>query len=402
MTSENFAVRDDRAPESGEEISVLDPLTVIAERKFFILSCTIGFALVALVISLLLPARFNATITVLPPQQGTPIVSLLSSQLSGLASLSSDVRTKHLNNMYVAMLMSRTVEDAMVQRFGLQQEYHKKLLSDARKEFEENTSIDGSGKDGLIYISIIDPDPKRAAELASGYVEQLQSFSANIAITEAAQRRTFFQNQLKETKNRLANAEEALKSTQERTGMIEVSSQTSALLGSTVSLSAKIAAQEVLISGLQTYATGQNSKLIQAQRELNGLRSQLAQLGSSGGSGDDLILPKGRVPAASFDYLNKLHDVKYQEAVVDVLARQFELAELDEAKEGSVFQVVDPALPPDRRSFPHRGLIVICAVITGFMIGIMLAFIQLDLKNIQVNPRMRVKLETLKESLRSF
>jgi tyrosine-protein kinase Etk/Wzc len=406
VTSEISAARDDRTSESGEESSVLDPLIVLAERKLLIFWCTVSFALVAFVVSLLLPVLYTATVTILPPQQGSSIDAALTSQLGNLGTMAqlagNSFGIKNPNDMYVAMLKSRTVEDAMVQRYGLQQEYHKKLLSDARKEFEENTNINGSGKDGLIYISIIDEDPKRAAELASGYVEQLHSLSANVAITEAAQRRLFFQNQLKETKNRLASADEVLRSTQERTGMIEVSSQTSALLESTVSLRAKIAAQEVLISGLQTYASGQNSQLIEAQQELNGLRGQLAQLGGSRSSGDDLILPKGKVPGASLEYLHKLRDVKYQEAIFDILARQYELAELDEAKGGSVFQVVDPAPPPDRRSFPHRGLIVICATITGFLVGALLAFAQLEFKSMQANPRMKVKLETLKASLRSF
>jgi len=123
------------------------------------------------------------------------------------------------------MLQSRTVEDAMVKHFGLMQEYRKRYLSDARKAFEGHATVDGSGKDGMIHISVEDHDPRRAAELANGYVDQFRDLSQHLAISEASQRRLFFQQELEQAKNNLANAEEALKQTELTTGVIQPDSQ---------------------------------------------------------------------------------------------------------------------------------------------------------------------------------
>ncbi|HVC90953.1 MAG TPA: Wzz/FepE/Etk N-terminal domain-containing protein [Acidobacteriaceae bacterium] len=386
-----------------DEISLLDLLIVLAERKRIIFWVTLAFAVVAIIVSLLLPVRYTATVTLLPPQQGSSMSEMLTSRLGslgGMASLAgSTLGLKNPNDMYVAMLKSRTVEDAMIQRFGLMQEYHKKYLSDARKKFEHYATVDGSGKDGLIHISFEDHDPRRAAELANGYVDQFRDLSEHLAITEASQRRLFFQQELEKAKDNLANAEEALKETEQKTGLIQIDSQTRALIESAAALRAQITAREVQIQGMQTYATGQNAELVQAQRELEGLRAQLAKLGGSEDSASGLIVPKGKVPEAGLEYIRKLRDVKYYETIFDILARQFEVAKLDEAKEGALIQVVDPAIPPDKRSFPKRALIVIGATAVGFFIGIFVALFQAGLQRSKADPETCARLASLKSTL---
>jgi uncharacterized protein involved in exopolysaccharide biosynthesis len=298
------------------------------------------------------------------------------------------------------MLKSRTVEDAMIQHFGLMQEYRKKYLSDARETFEKRITVDGTSKDGLIHISVEARDPGRAAELANGYVDQFRIQSQHLAITEASQRRLFFEHELEQAKDNLANAEEALKSTEQTTGLIQVDSQARALIGSATSLSAAIAAKEVEIEGMQTYATGENAQLVQAQRELVGLRAQLAKLGGSEDSPTGgLIVPKGRVPEAGLEYVRKLRDVKYNETLFEILARQFEIAKLDEAKEGALIQVVDPAIAPDRRSFPKRNLIVIGAAVFGLFFGIFTALCQAGFRRIQDDSDAVIKLRILRNAL---
>jgi uncharacterized protein involved in exopolysaccharide biosynthesis len=302
--------------------------------------------------------------------------------------------------MFVGMLKSRTVEDAMIQHFGLMQEYHMRYLSDARKVFEKHATVDGSGKDGLIHISVEDADPRHAADLANGYVDQFRSLSEHLAITEASQRRLFFEQELEQAKDNLANAEEALKQTEQTTGVIELDSQARALIESATSLRAQITAREVQIQGMQTYATGENAQLVQAQRELEGMRAQLAKLGGSEDStGGELIVPKGRVPEAGLEYIRKLRDVKYYETIFDILARQFEVAKLDEAKQGALIQVVDPAVPPDRRSFPKRGRIVIVATAIGFFIGIFVALVLAGFRHLKDDPETRGKLAVLRKSI---
>ena len=393
-----------RAAKEGDEISLLDLLIVLAERKRFILWVTAVFAILAIVISLLLPQRYTATVTLLPPQQSSSMGAMLASQLGsmgGMAALAGgNLGLKSPNDQFVGMLKSRTVEDAMIQRFGLMQEYHKRYLSDARKKFENRATVDGSGRDGLIHISVEDPDPRRAAELANGYVDQFRNLSEHLAITEASQRRLFFEQELEQAKNNLANAEEALKQTEQTTGLIQLDSQARALIESAATLRAQITAREVQIQGMQTYATGENAQLVQAQRELEGLRAQLAKLGGSEDSaGGELIVSKGRVPEAGMEYIRRLRDVKYNETIFDILARQFELAKLDEAKQGALIQVVDAAIPPDKRSFPKRTLIVIGATFVGFFIGIFVALFKAGVRHMKTDPNASEKFALLKRAL---
>jgi len=393
-----------RLTSEEDEISLLDLLIVLAERKRLIICVTAAFAVLAIIISLLLPARYTATVTLLPPQQNTSMGAALAAQLGsmgGMASLAGgSLGLKNPNDMFVGMFKSRTVEDAMVQHFGLMQEYLKEYPSDARKAFENHSTVDGSSKDGLIHISVEDHDAKRAAELANGYVDQFRIQSQHLAVSEASQRRLFFEQELEQAKNNLANAEEALKQTQQTTGVIELSGQSRALIESAASLRAQITAREVQIQGMRTYATGENAQLVQAQRELAGMRAQLANLGGSEDSASSgLIVPKGRVPEAGLEYVRKLRDVKYNETIFDILARQFEIAKLDEAKEGALIQVVDPAVPPDRRSFPKRGLIVIGATVVGLLFGVFFALILAGFQRIKEKPAINDKFALLRRAL---
>ena len=378
----------------GDFFSLLDLLIVLAERKLIIFGVTAIFAIFMIVYALCLPNDYTATVTLLPPQQNSSSAGL-SSQLGGLASLTG-FGLKGPNDMYISMLRSRVVEDAMVQRFGLMKEYHTGLLSDASAALQNHAIMDGYNRDGLIRISIVDRDPRRAAELANGYVDQFRILSQHLAITEASQRRLFFEQELEQAKENLANAEEALKQTEQTTGVTQLEDQAHALSGAAASLRTQIIAREVEIQGMQTYATGENAQLVQAQRELETLRAQLAKVGGSEDSpGSDLIIPKGRVPEAGLEYLRKLRDVKYYETIFDILARQYEAAKLDEAKQGALIQVLDPAVPPDRRSYPRRRFMVFVATIIGFVVGLFMALFHAGYQRLRRYPGATVKLRLL-------
>jgi tyrosine-protein kinase Etk/Wzc len=386
------------------ELSLLELLIILAERKSLIIATVLGFAIVSVIVSLLLPPRYTATVTLMPPEQNSSMASMLASQvgsLGGVAGLAgSSLGIKTPNDMYIAMLKSRTVEDGMVHRFGLMQQYHSRYPSDARKALESRTKIDGNGKDNMIHIAVEDPDPNRAAQLANGFVDQFRDLSEHVAITEAARRRLFFEQQLEQTKNKLADAEESLKQTEQKTGIIQINGQAAALIQSAVSLRAQITAKEVEIQSMRTFATDENADLVKAQQELDGLRAQLAKLGGSEDSGDpSVLLPKGLVSEAALEFVRKERDVKYYETIFDLLARQFEAAKLDEAKQGGVVQVIDSAIPPDHRSSPKRAIIVIVSTIVGCFIGAFLAFVQAGLQQARKDPEVSSRLSTLRRAL---
>jgi len=383
------------------EISVLDIAALLSRHRRFILRFVLGSALLASLIAFLLPVRYEAKIVLMPPQQNSSMSSALLSQLGNLGSLASlaggGLSIKSQTDMYVSLLTSRTVEDAMIQRFGLMQEYHEKRMSDARDRFESRTTVVAGAKDGLIRLSLEDGDPKRAAEMANGYVEEFRKLSASLAITEAARRRMFFEQQLRQSKDDLAGAEEAMKKTQQSTGVLQIDSQARSLIESAAILRGQVVAKQVQIQGMRSFAAEDNPHLILAKQELTALESQLARLtGSQSDDGsDDLMLSKGRATEAGLEYLRRYRDVKYRETVFGLLAKEFEMAKLDEAREGAIVQVVDPAVAPDKRSFPPRLLIILGTPILAFFVAGFWVMLRENWAHSFKRPRNRQQLEAI-------
>jgi uncharacterized protein involved in exopolysaccharide biosynthesis len=222
-----------------------------------------------------------------------------------------------------------------------------------------------------------------------------------MAITEASQRRLFFEQQLEQAKDNLANAEEALKLNEQKTGLIQLDSQARALIESAASLRAQIAAKEVQIESMRTFATNENAQLVQAEQELESMQAQLAKLGGSANLDAGLLMPRGQVPEAGLEYVRKLRDVKYYETIFDLLARQFEVAKLDEAKQGALIQVVDSAIPPDRRSSPQRLLLVLAGTAIGLFAGIMVVLFQSGVQRMKSSSESLHKLQRLRKFLLS-
>lgn len=387
-----------------DEISLLDLLIILAERKRIILAITTVFAIVAVVGSLALSSRYTATVTLLPPQQSSSMASALVPQLGSMGDIvaltGSSRIMKSPNDMYVAMFKSRTVEDAMVQHFGLMQEYRVKLFSDARKAFEDSVTVDGSGKDGLIRISVVDRAPWRAAELANGYVDQFRLQSQHLASTEASRRRAFFEGQLEQAKDSLANAEEGMERTEQKSGVIQLDSQTRSLLESAASLRAQVAAKEVQIRGLRTYTTGENPQLMRTQQELGNMRTQLARLGGSANkTSGGLIVSSDQIAEGGLEYARKFRDVKYSEEILDIMARQFEAAKLDEARQGSLIQVVDAAVPAEQKSGPRRSLIVIGFTGLGFFCSVLYVLLCVSFERMSFDPKYLAQFTQLREIL---
>jgi uncharacterized protein involved in exopolysaccharide biosynthesis len=361
--------------ESSNDISLLDLLIVLGRRKKFLAVSTLAVFAVTLVVTLLIPKRYTATTTVLPPQQGSSLSTALLSQVGNMGALGSlaggSLGLKNPADLPIALLRSRSVEDAMIQRFDLMKLYKEKLPSDARKSLEKHTSIENDIKEGLIRIEIEDRDPKRACDMANAYVEEYQKLSQHLAIGEAGQRRLFFERQLVEAKNNLATAEEALKASQQKSGMIQLDSQAKALIQGVAELRAEIAYKEVEIRSLSLAETPSNPELRMAREQLAALQSQLRQIGGTqSGQDSDLIVPRGKIPEAGMEYIRKLREVKYHELIFELLAKQFEVAKLDEAREGAMIQVVDPAVPPDRKSFPKLSLIVPAVTFVWLLLAI--------------------------------
>jgi tyrosine-protein kinase Etk/Wzc len=383
-----------------EEISLLDLVIVVVRYRKLILKIAACIIAAGIILSCVLPFKYTASTTILPPQQGSSAGSALMSQLGNLGSVASlaggSLGLKNPNDLQVAMLKSRTVEDAMLDRFHLVKLFKVKERSDARKELEKVVEIDSGAKDGLIRISITDRSPQRAAEMANGYVEEYKRLSSGLAVTEASQRRLFFEQQLTQAKDNLANAEEDLKKTGQKTGLIQLDSQTRATIELVAELRGEIAAKDAQISAMRSFATGENPELQLAEQQLAGLRSQEEKVGAASEGAANALIPKGSMQEAGIEYIRKLRDVKYYETIFDLLARQYEIAKVDEARQGATVQVVDKAIVPDRRSSPKRTLIVLAAAVLGLFLGVVWAFAKEGLTRLSNNPEEHSRLETLK------
>lgn len=386
-----------------EPVSFLDVLIIFAGRKWLIARIIVACAVIGLVAALLLPNQFTATSTVKPPRENSSLSSMLQSQLGNLGGLislagGSGSLLKNPNDRYVAMFKSQTVEDATIRQFDLQKEYKTRLLSRTRKAFERHFKVEGSSKDGFLHVSVEDRNPERAAELANGWVDQFRKLSESLATGAASQREVFFKAQLQQAKGNLDNAENSLEAVQKKTGIVALSTQGEALLGSAARLQAEIVARQVQLQALETYATGQNAQVVELKNQIAGLQAQLAKLGGSGSAGAaGLVLPRGQLPQAGLEYLRRLREVKYQEALYTILSRQVELARLDAAKRGALIQVVDPAMVPDYHSSPHRVLIVILAIVVGLILGLAAALVWEYAARLRRDPQSAPKLALLLE-----
>lgn len=328
-------------------------------------------------VSLLLPNLYTATAVLLPPEQNNSPGAAMMAQLGNLGAIASaagGLGIKNPNDLQVALLTSHSVEDAVVARFHLQSLYRQKYLSAARKRWEKATTIDNGLKDGLIRISVTDRDPREAATLANGWVEEYRRFSSTLAITEASRRRIFFEREVRDARVALASAQEKMEQTEQRTGVLSIEGQASAMLASAAALRGQVAAKQVELRAMREFAADQNPDLIRAEQELASLEGQLAAMDVANDRTDgDLVAPKGKVTQAGLDYARALREVKYRETVLDLLTRQYEAAKVDEARQGPMIQIVDPPSVPDRPSSLYRIWIVLGALVCALPLALLIA-----------------------------
>jgi len=380
-----------------DEISLLDLLIVLAKHKKLILGLPFLAALLAAGYSLLLPNIYTGTTKILPPQQNQSSAAAMLAQLGGLAGAAGGaLGIKNPNDLYIGMLKSRTLADSLIQRFELQKVYEAKTMFDTRSALGASTRI-AAGKDGIITIDFDDKDTKRAAAVANAYVEELYKLTQTLAVTEASQRRLFFEKQLTLAKDNLATAEVALRQTQERTGLIKLDDQGRAIIESVARMRAEIAAKEVQLGAMRTFATEHNPDYVLLAQQLGGLRAQLVKLEKASNVGQgDIFVPTGKVPEVGLEYVRKVRDVKYHEVLFELLARQYEIARVDEARDTSIIQVLDKAIEPERKSKPKRSLIVLLTALVFGFLAVLWAFIKEARERARQNPQQAERLNLLR------
>ncbi len=374
-----------------DEISLLDLLQVVADNLRLLLLGPLAVGLAALGVSFLLTPTFTAKTQFLPPQQQQSAAASMIASLGSLGGLAGAAAgLKNPADQYVAFLKSVSVQDALIERFKLVDYYELKTKTDARLAL--NGVRIASGKDGLISVEVDDKDPKFAADLANAYPEELQRLLARLAVTEAQSRRLFFEKQLATARDNLTKSDQALKATGVNSSALK--SNPAAAVEAVARLRAGISAQEVKIAGMRGYLTDSSPAMRQALTELMALRDQLAKA-----ERDEVPASSGSAPGTS-DYVARYRDYKYHETLLDLFTRQYEIAKVDEAREGAVVQVVDAAQPPERKSKPKKALIAIISTLAAGFALLLWVFVRQALKNAAENPASAAKLLQLKQSVR--
>jgi tyrosine-protein kinase Etk/Wzc len=386
-----------------KEIDLLEVTNLLLRGKRTILKfMLVAVALAALLAYVVMKPMYTAEATFLPPQSAPGSgMSQLASQLGSLGAMGAlSGGLKSSGDVYVGILKSRTIADGLIKRFDLQKVYKTKRISDTAKKLKGRSTFASGAKDTLITVSVEDHDAKRAADLANGYLDALYEQNGRLALTEASQRRLFFEQQLESEKNALADAEVKLKETEEQTGLISPNGQAQVEIDSIAEVRAQISSREIELGALKQAATDQNPEVVRLQTQIDGLEQQLQKFQKDSGArqSGNVLAATGKVPELALEYVRKQREVKYHEVLFELIAKQYEAARLDESRESPVLQVVDRAVVPDRKSGPPGPLILLAGCLLGGLAGAGWVIVKDFLGKLQEDPARAAKFEALRQA----
>ena len=342
--------------------------TLQLEQRRILFSGLVSLGL-ATILAFVLPTMYTATASFVPPGSNmNSSAAALMGQLSSLGGASSLLGGKSQGDLYVGILKSHTIARELVQRFDLMHVYKVKKESQAEKKLSAKSLFEVGSKDPLVTISVTDKSPVRARDLASAYLQALQTTSAGLALTESSQRRLFYEQRLAKEKDELADAEVALKQNEERTGLVAPAGQTASNIQALGQVRAQITQRETLLASLLHDETDENPDVLRMRNEIDSLQAQAANL-EHGQNNDRFGGPStAQVPGLELEYIRRERDVKYHEALFEIIAKQYEAARLDEAKDAPL-QVLDYPTVPDTKSGPPRTIIMAIGLFLGLLGG---------------------------------
>jgi uncharacterized protein involved in exopolysaccharide biosynthesis len=363
----------DQLPAREEEESSIDflvHLNTLYRGRRTVAVATLGAFAIATAVAFLLPPQFTSRGSFIPPSSTNSSVSAMMGQLGPLATLGGGSMMggpKSPGDLYVGILKSQSVESEIVKRFNLMSVYNAKKESQAEGALAACSKFDVGAKDSIVTISVTDSSPQRAQDIANAYLDALRETNGRLALNESSQRRLFFGQELAKEKDALADAEVVLRKVEEQTGLISPEGQTATEIQMIAQTRNQIAAREVQLSALRESATSQNPELIRLQSEIDDLEGQLVRLQMGTGKSKTGAIPTSKVPELELEFVRKSREVKYHEALFEMLARQYEAAQMDESHQAPLLQVLDAASYPDAKSSPQRKKIMLSGLIFGFL-----------------------------------
>ena len=369
----NTCAEKQSVPDYSAAPSLLDYLEILAKRWKLIVSITIVVTLLAVIYSLTLPNVYTAKAKILPPQGGGGLLSAammqgaLQAALGGADILGESKATK----LYTELLKIESLRDPIIEKFKLKEAYKAKFRSDVYNMLNKNVVIQGS-KEGIITISVDDKDPKRAAEMATAFIDELKKLSTSMSITGANNTKAFLEERMAKTKDELAEAANNLKTFQQKHKTLDVTQQAAASSQMATQLSAQLASQEVQLGIARRTFSDSSQEVKNLQQSIASLRGKIAQL--QGGSGTGSLAGIGQSTEKGHEYLDLLRKFKTAEAVYEMLIKQYEVARLNAENDVSTIQVIQKPLVPEMKSKPVRRKIVQVALFVSLIGSIGLAF----------------------------
>jgi tyrosine-protein kinase Etk/Wzc len=384
-------------PESVRRLDLLDVLLIFAQRKWLILAWALAGVVIAIVAILRADTLYKSEATIMPPEQQQSSAALLSQlgALTAFAGVGSNLGLKNPADLYIAILQTNLVADNMVKRFHLMDVYNIHDVDAAAGRLRKRSKF-VANKDGLIQITVEDEYPKRATALVNGYADELFQQNNRLAFGAASQRRQFFQQQFAEEKDHLADAEIALKQTQQSTGVLQLSGQAENIIGQEANIHANITSHEVQLGALLASSTEENPDVVRLRTELKGLREQLEllQKGTNGA-----MLSQREFPAAGLENIRKQRDVQYHQTLYDLLARQLEAARIDEVKATPTVQMIDPPVIPKGKSWPKPFLFILVGLVIGTMFGFIRVAVIYVYSYMETDPELRDRYAQVKQAM---
>ena len=360
---------------NNDEINLLDLLLVLAKHWKMIVVVPFVVAVITAIYTLTMPNIYTAKTVIIPSDNDSGGISSLMGQLGGLAAMAGgSFGGKNTSEQYVTMINSETLQDPIIDKFKLIDHYKAKLRSDVYRTLDSVVNASLGKKDGTITISFSDEDPKFAADLANEYVDQLSKLAIQLDVTGASDNRKFLEKRIAEVRAELIKAEDDLKNFQITNKVISVTDQAKATIEAVAQMRTQLAAQEIQLRTLRQSFTNNSNEVKVVTSTIASLRAQIASLEGQG-MRSSAIPNFGSVPQLGQEYLRLMREFKIQEAMLEILTKQYEVAKLSEAKDTSPFQVLEKAKVQERKSKPRRSQIVIMtAIATAFMM-VPLAFV---------------------------
>ena len=373
------------------EISLLDLLQTIVDNLRLLVLGPLAVGVTALGVSFTVAPTYTAKTQFLPPQQQQSAAASMLASLGGLGGLAGAVGgIKNPADQFMAYMKSVTLQDSLIDRFKLLERYKAKTKTDARLALTGSVRV-ASGKDGLMSIEVDDKDPQFAAQLANAHVDELAKLLSKLATTEAQQRRLFFEKQLALAKDKLIQSEIVLKATGVSGSVLK--SNPASAVAAVAGLQAAVTAQEVKLGAMRGYLAETAPDFKQAMSELANLKAQLGK--------QEKDTPSiGAKATTEGDYITKYREFKYHETLFELFSKQFEIAKVDEAREGAVIQVLDAAETPERKAKPKKAMIAIIATLASGFALLLFVFVRQALANAGQDSESAQKMVQLKNSWR--